>query len=121
VRHQSLKSPWAGQKVPIVAKIQDHEITWVEFYKQYESSKRKAETSEKRSSTLPNGTRQSSTHASPDDRYGIFRHQGSGKGIVIPNEKVEEQVQQYRDMLVPESSTDEERSILQRIATRFRA
>jgi len=113
---QSLKTPWTGEKVPIVAKIQDHEITWVEFYKQYETSKRKSEAS---SDAVLHGPEWDASIQYTTLRQMIdmeyFDIKAEEQGIVIPDEKVAEQVQQYRDMLVPENTVDQERSILQRI------
>lgn len=99
-----------------IAEIGDREITYLEFSRDYEQQRRRAEASAEAVLRPP--------EFYSDLKYRVLRQmidmeyfdiRAHEQGINITEDQIEEQMEQYRTSLVPPAVEEEDRSILQRI------
>ena len=103
-----------------IASIEDHKITYEDFYRDYDAQVKRQESSSEAVLHPEEWTasiKYSTLRQMIDMEY--FDIKAAGAGITVTDEQVEEKVNEYRNSLMPQTESAASKSILQRIADLF--
>ncbi len=103
-----------------IATIQDHKITYEDFYRDYDAQLKRQESSSEavlHPEEWTASVKYSTLRQMIDMEY--FDIKAAATGITVTDEQVEEKVNEYRNQLMPQVESAGSKSILQRIADLF--
>ena len=108
----------SNQPSDVIASIEDHEITYYEYSRDFEAARKRLDASEEQSILNPPEywARKGYEVLRQMIDLEYFDIRAKQEGIEISEEDIDARMAQYRQMLVPPTVPDQDRSLLQRLS-----